>query len=446
MLVCSFMLVRRHLRATIQNSMALSSPVLSRPSLPTRVLKDHFTTASSVLSLPYPLALHLIECEISVDCLRHELMSNSSRSRERTSGVRQRWLPGRVQIRDGPARRPQGAPQSEFSLMNSPVQMLKTCSPADSSSRVHGGGRERLVRPCGCWRRSSAARPDIDQPLRAASEYSLRRDREAARHYFARGQGVVVVGGVAAHRYAPAVLRGSNDVTNTYHIDSIEGLALLNYIAERFDHPSGPEAKMRRVEAGARRASDWLDHDDSTIPEQSDAYTLGTSLIVRVPFLWPQVPPIESFRTSQTVAGEESCAHGASPDMQAPSPSFATPIKPKLIITPVFSPPYVFGQFVTAKTLGPLPTPSHDLSAAFTSDVSTFLKLFNSLVVPLHTQALNIERLHARDLVEPNEDAVELLWEKIDEAIEYAEETTGRILSDARIERDAAGLVENSWT
>ncbi|KAL8277989.1 hypothetical protein RQP46_009621 [Phenoliferia psychrophenolica] len=127
--------------------------------------------------------------------------------------------------------------------------------------------------------------------------------------------------------------------------DSIEGLALLCYLAERFEHPEGPAATMQR-----------------------------------------------------TIAGEASLAHGVDPDI----------------------PPYVIGQFVHKTAVASLPPPPEDLSPAFGSSVLDFVKLFNSLVVPLQNQALDIERLHAKDVVGPSVESTEMLWEKVDEAVARA--------------------------
>ncbi|KAK4695213.1 hypothetical protein P7C70_g8594, partial [Phenoliferia sp. Uapishka_3] len=185
---------------------------------------------------------------------------------------------------------------------------------------------------------------------------------------------------------------------------SIEGLSLLCYLSERFSHPEGPTAHMRRLVTGSQRASDYLDHDDSTIPEQSSAYSLGTSLI--------------------TVAAELSCASGIHPHI----------------------PSYVLGQFTAVKEVGSLPSPPFDLTPAFGTNVLDFVKLFNTLVVPLQAQALDIERLHSKDIIDPSVKTTEMLWAKVDEAQQYAEESLERILVDERMERDQDGYVTNQWT
>lgn len=110
------------------------------------------------------------------------------------------------------------------------------------------------------------------------------------------------------------------------------------------------------------------------------------------------------------------------------------------------SPRYVFHQFVTTTSLASLPKPPLDLTAAFGTDVLDFVKLFNSVVVPLQNQALDIERLHAKDVVHPSANSTELLWSKTDEAAAYSGAVLERLLVDSRLERGEDGYVENQWT
>ncbi|KAM0756208.1 hypothetical protein T439DRAFT_320905 [Meredithblackwellia eburnea MCA 4105] len=188
-------------------------------------------------------------------------------------------------------------------------------------------------------------------------------------------------------------------------MESVEGLALLYYLAERFQHPEGPEVKMERVSQGVRKTTFYLHDDDSTIPMQSDAYTIGTALI--------------------TIAGDEACAHGTRPDIPLDD----------------------FKNFVATTSVGPLPlTALTDFSPAFGSDVTGFVKLFNSLVVPLQNQALDVERLHSGDITELNPLAIKFLWIKVDEAATYIEGAKEKILRDRRIEKDEKDFLKNQWT
>ncbi|KAK4693717.1 hypothetical protein P7C70_g8875, partial [Phenoliferia sp. Uapishka_3] len=84
---------------------------------------------------------------------------------------------------------------------------------------------------------------------------------------------------------------------------------------------------------------------------------------------------------TQTIAAELSCASGVHPHMT------------------VYS----------VKEVGSLPSPPSDLTPAFGTNVLDFVKLFNALVVLLQAQALDIERLHPKDIIDPSVKTTEML-------------------------------------
>ncbi|KAI5479802.1 hypothetical protein MNV49_002614 [Pseudohyphozyma bogoriensis] len=222
--------------------------------------------------------------------------------------------------------------------------------------------------------------------------------------------------------HTPLTISAKSEEGDT--ISFMEGLALLAFISERFEHPDGMDRKVEHLAKGLVESSDLMDNDQDPAG-QSNGFTLGASLFA--------------------VTGEYAWAHNLHP----PLSRFITEDSDTTVER-------VWSQWASTSSLSPLPSTSAsslDLSPAFSTDPTgtAFVSLFSAVVVPLQKFCKDLERLHARDIVDPHPTSVESLWAVIEGARAYAAELVSRILGDERLKvvsQDEAGedYITNPWT
>lgn len=152
-------------------------------------------------------------------------------------------------------------------------------------------------------------------------------------------------------------------------------------------------------------------------------------------------------RTTKAIAGEESWTHSVLPLLSVLS-SITDDCLSTLTLPPIRT-PYVLGQFVKTSQLTPLPLPPHEVSAVFTGGES-FVALFDSVILPLQNLSSEIERLHAKDIIDHSSlsstSALDGIWTALDKAFFYTEICQKKVLENSRLEKSEKGFIDNTWT